>query len=55
MATNLQVLRIDAEIAVAVDALPPGFQGDPADRPIVSTAKAHGLTPITADAAIPVF
>jgi PIN domain nuclease of toxin-antitoxin system len=52
IAGNVQVLPIDAEIAAAVHRMPSGFPGDPADRLIAATAQVHGLTLITADAAI---
>ncbi len=52
IAANLRILPIDPEIAAAVHDLPGAFQGDPADRLIVATAKVRGLTLITADAAI---
>ena len=40
--------------AIAVDSctLPGSFHADPADRMIVATARHHGLTLLTADAAI---
>ena len=48
----LSVLPLDRDVVLALDALPPGFQGDPADRLIVATARAHALPLATRDAAI---
>ena len=49
LASDLTVLPITAEIAAREHELPRAFQGDPADRLIAATAKAHGLTLITPD------
>jgi PIN domain nuclease of toxin-antitoxin system len=49
LAANLTVLPISAAVALQENALPHGFQGDPADRLIAATAKAHALTLITPD------
>jgi len=49
LAENLAVLPITAAVAVQENGLPRAFQGDPADRLIAATAKAHGLTLITPD------
>lgn len=48
----LRVVPLDAEVVLALDALPKAFHGDPADRLIVATARAHGMTLATHDAAI---
>jgi len=48
----LKVLPLDAEVVIAVDALPPRFHGDPADRIIVATARVHGLQLATRDRTI---
>lgn len=48
----LRILPLDRDVVVAVDALPPSFHGDPADRIIVATARAHALPLATHDAAI---
>lgn len=54
-ATNPDVVKIvplDADVVIALDSLPVSFHGDPADRLIVATARAHGLPLATADKAI---
>jgi PIN domain nuclease of toxin-antitoxin system len=51
-AEAVDVLPIDVKVVLAVDALPNAFHGDPADRIIVATARAHGLALATHDAAI---
>ncbi len=43
------VLPLDVATILAVDAFPAGFHGDPADRIIVATARAHGLPLATWD------
>jgi PIN domain nuclease of toxin-antitoxin system len=43
------VLPLDTDVILALDALPTGFHGDPADRIIVATARAHGLPLATRD------
>ncbi len=48
----LAVVPLDAQVVLALDALPKHFHGDPADRLIVATARAHGLALATHDAAI---
>jgi PIN domain nuclease of toxin-antitoxin system len=48
----LSVLPLDRDVVLALDGLPPGFHGDPADRLIVATARAHALPLATRDAAI---
>lgn len=48
----LRVLPLDAQVVLALDALPASFHGDPADRLIVATARAHSLPLATRDAAI---
>ena len=45
----LRVLPLDAEVIVALDRLPATFHGDPADRLIVATARAHRLPLATHD------
>ena len=40
------------DVVIALDALPASFHGDPADRLIVSTSRAHKLALATHDAAI---
>lgn len=48
----LRVLPLDTQVVLALDALPDSFHGDPADRLIVATARAHSLPLATRDAAI---
>jgi PIN domain nuclease of toxin-antitoxin system len=48
----LTVLPLDAEAVIAVNDLPDTFHGDPADRMIVATARAHDLPLATHDEAI---
>ena len=46
------LLPLDRDVVVAVAGLPAGFHGDPADRIIVATARAHAIPLATRDAAI---
>jgi PIN domain nuclease of toxin-antitoxin system len=46
------VLPLDTDVILALDTLPTGFHGDPADRIIVATARAHGLPLATRDSNI---
>ncbi len=46
------LLPLDVAVVVALDSLPQGFHGDPADRLIVATARTHGLPLATRDRAI---
>lgn len=46
---TVRVLPITARVAVEMGALPDSFHRDPADRLIVSTARAHGLPMATRD------
>jgi len=48
----VRLLPLDTSVVLALDKLPERFHGDPADRIIVATAKAHGLKLITEDKAI---
>ena len=48
----LTLLPLDVDVVIAADSLPAGFHGDPADRLIVATARAHGMPLATHDAAI---
>ena len=45
----VQILPLDPEVVIALHGLPDGFHGDPADRLIVATARAHGLPLATHD------
>jgi PIN domain nuclease of toxin-antitoxin system len=51
-ANVVQVLPLDVEVVIALDGLPPSFHGDPADRLIVSTSRAHKMPLATHDGAI---
>jgi len=51
-AETVTVLPINAGVVLALDALPAGFHGDPADRIIVATARANGLPLATRDSNI---
>ena len=48
----VSVLPLSVEVVLALDALPASFHGDPADRLIVATARAHALPLATHDTAI---
>lgn len=48
----LKILPLDLGVILALDSLPAGFHGDPADRVIVATSRAHALPLATRDAAI---
>lgn len=49
---TIRILPLDADVVVGLHGLPPTFHGDPADRIIVATARAHALPLATHDAAI---
>ncbi|TRZ55982.1 MAG: type II toxin-antitoxin system VapC family toxin [Rhodocyclaceae bacterium] len=49
---SVSLLPMDVAVILALDKLPAGFYGDPADRIIVATARAHGLPLATRDAGI---
>ncbi len=51
-APGIRFAPIDPAIAVASTRLPGDFHGDPADRILVATARAHACPLVTADAAI---
>jgi PIN domain nuclease of toxin-antitoxin system len=46
------VLPVDVDVVLALDAIPRTFHGDPADRLIVATARAHALPLATGDSRI---
>ena len=48
----ISMLPLGVEVVLALDALPASFHGDPADRIIVATARAHAMPLATHDAAI---
>jgi len=45
----ISVLPLDVDVVLALDELPESFHGDPADRLIVATARAHGMPLATRD------
>ena len=48
----ITVLPLNLEVIFALSTLPASFHGDPADRIIVATARAHAMPLATHDAAI---
>lgn len=48
----IAILPLDVAVVTALDAIPPSFHGDPADRLIVATARAHSVALATHDARI---
>jgi PIN domain nuclease of toxin-antitoxin system len=48
----VEVVPLDVEVVIALGELPGSFHGDPADRLIVATARAHRLPLATHDRAI---
>jgi len=48
----IQLVPLDLPVILALNGLPGSFHGDPADRLIVATARAHALPLATHDAAI---
>lgn len=46
---TVTILPLDLAVVVALDDLPASFHGDPADRLIVATARAHKLPLATHD------
>lgn len=48
----LSLVPLDVGVVLALGKLPPSFHGDPADRLIVATARAHALPLATHDANI---
>jgi PIN domain nuclease of toxin-antitoxin system len=48
----VQVMPLDIEVVIELDNLSRSFHGDPADRLIVSTSRAHKFPLATHDAAI---
>lgn len=48
-APGVNLVTLSPEIAVESTCFPKGFQGDPADRIIVATAKVNGFALITRD------
>lgn len=48
----ITVLPLDIDVVIALEELPPSFRGDPADRLIVATARAHKIALATHDSVI---
>jgi PIN domain nuclease of toxin-antitoxin system len=48
----VEVVPLDVEVVIALGDLPATFHGDPADRLIVATARAHRLPLATHDRAV---
>ena len=48
----ISVVPLSVEVVLALNALPASFHGDPADRLIVATARAHAMPLATHDSAI---
>jgi len=48
----VQVVPLDAEVILALDELPAGFHGDPADRIIAATARCRRMSLATWDKAL---
>ena len=46
---TVRTLPLDADVVSTLHELPSSFHGDPADRLIVATARAHALTLATHD------
>lgn len=51
-AAVIEIVPLDVEVVIAVAGLPASFHGDPADRLIVGTARAHRISLATHDRAI---
>lgn len=48
-AETVSLLPMDVDVLLALETLPKGFHGDPADRIIVATARSRGLPLATRD------
>lgn len=48
-AAVIEIAPLDVEIVIALNGLPASFHGDPADRLIVATARAHRIPLATHD------
>ena len=48
----VEIVPLDVEVVIALARLPATFHGDPADRLIVATARAHRLPLATHDRAV---
>jgi PIN domain nuclease of toxin-antitoxin system len=51
-ANVIKLFPLDVEVVIALNALPKSFHGDPADRLILATSRAHELPLATHDNAI---
>jgi PIN domain nuclease of toxin-antitoxin system len=51
-AAVIEIAPLDVEIVIALNRLPASFHGDPADRLIVATARAHRIPLATYDRVI---
>lgn len=51
-AAVIEIAPLDVEIVIALNGLPASFHGDPADRLIVATARAHRIPLVTYDRVI---
>ena len=51
-AAVVEVVPLDVDVVIALHALPASFHGDPADRLIVATARAHRIPLATHDRSI---
>ena len=51
-AAVVEIVPLDVEVVIALTGLPASFHGDPADRLIVATARAHRMSLATHDRAI---
>lgn len=49
---TVRILPLESDVVVALHELPSSFHGDPADRLIIATARAHALPLATHDRAI---
>ncbi len=48
----VRVIPLETDVVLALDLLPPGFHGDPADRIIAATARCKGMPLATWDKAL---
>ena len=46
---DLEILPLTSEIAIVTSHFPPDFPSDPMDRIIAATARAEGISLVTAD------
>lgn len=51
-AAVIEIAPLDVEVVIALNGLPASFHGDPADRLIVATARAHRIPLATHDRVI---